>query len=118
MLKQFLIVCFLFLLFTKINAQQVTLPLLNIKSIGTKVIVSWKQDYKKVIATLNIQRSFDSLKNFKTIGEVLSPQSIENGYIDANAPYNKMYYRVFVAFEGGSYEYSNTYSLQHARREL
>ena len=109
MLKQFLIVCFLFLLFTKINAQQVTLPLLNIKSIGTKVIVSWKQDYKKVIATLNIQRSFDSLKNFKTIGEVLSPQSIENGYIDANAPYNKMYYRVFVAFEGGSYEYSNTY---------
>lgn len=109
MIKQFFLVCFLYLLCTKLNAQQVSLPLLNIKSIGSKVIVSWKQDYKKVITTLNIQRSYDSLKNFNTIGEVLSPQSIENGYIDANPQYNRMYYRIFVAFEGGTYEYSKTY---------
>lgn len=100
---------FLFLFCSKTNAQNDTLPLLSLKSVGTRVIVSWKQNYNKVVTTLNIQRSYDSLKNFRTIGEVLSPQSIENGFIDANPPYRKMYYRVFVAFEGGSYAYSKTY---------
>ena len=111
--KQFLLFVFsLFLFCSKTFAQNDTLPLLNIKSVGKRVIVSWKQNYKKVITTLNIQRSYDSLKNFSTIGEVLSPQSIENGFIDANPPYRKMYYRVFVAFDGGSYIYSKTYRAQ------
>ena len=109
MIKKFLFVGLIFLTSSNITAQQLSLPNLTIRSIGTRVIVSWKQDYKKPISNLNIQRSYDSLKNYKTIGEVLSPQSIENGYIDANPPYNKMYYRVFVAFEGGSYAYSNIY---------
>ena len=109
MMKYFSIVFFIFLVNSNAIAQDNLLPKLSVKSIGNRVIVSWKQDFKKVIATLNIQRSFDSAKNFKTIGEVLSPQSIENGYIDANAPYNRMYYRVFVAFDGGSYVYSKTY---------
>ncbi len=108
--KQFFLFIFsLFLFCSKAIAQNDTLPFLNIKSVGTRVIVSWKQNYRKVISTLNIQRSYDSLKNFNTIGEVLSPQSIENGFIDANPPYRKMYYRIFVAFEGGSYAYSKTY---------
>ena len=55
------------------------------------------------VTNINIQRSFDSLKNYTTIGSVLNPQNEENGYSDNNPPYNKMYYRVFVAFEGGSY---------------
>lgn len=105
----FLLTFLLFIFCVNSFAQNDTLPLLNLKSVGTRVIVSWKQNYKKPITTLNIQRSYDSLKNFRTIGEVLSPQSIENGFIDANPPYRKMYYRVFVAFDGGSYEYSKTY---------
>jgi hypothetical protein len=108
MQKLFFLMLF-FMCFGNSYAQNDTLPFLNIKSVGTRVIVSWKQNYKKVIATLNIQRSYDSLKNFRTIGEVLSPQSVENGFIDANPPYRKMYYRIFVAFEGGTYEYSKTY---------
>ena len=109
MMKCFSLAIFIFLVSSKAIAQDNLLPKLSVKSIGNRVIVSWKQDYKKIITTLNIQRSFDSTKNFKTIGEVLSPQSIENGYIDANPPYNRMYYRVFVAFDGGSYVYSKTY---------
>jgi hypothetical protein len=111
MQKLFCLMLFL-ICFGNSYAQNDTLPYLNIKSVGTRVIVSWKQNYKKVISTLNIQRSYDSLKNFRTIGEVLSPQSVENGFIDANPPYRKMYYRVFVAFEGGTYEYSKTYRAQ------
>jgi hypothetical protein len=103
--------CFFFLFFISITinvfAQQKPLPAIMVKNINNKIIVSWVNDYTKPITTLNIQRSYDSLKNYKTAGSVLSPQSRENGYADVNAPYNKMYYRVFVAFEGGTYAYSN-----------
>jgi hypothetical protein len=106
MRKKILFYCFNFLLVTNTIAQQSALPEIAVKNIGNKIIISWLNSYQKPIVTLNIQRSYDSLKNYKTIGEVLSPQSIENGFVDLNPPYNKMYYRVFVAFEGGEYVYS------------
>ncbi len=84
------------------KAQQI-LPGISVKNLSGKIIVSWKNEYKVPLATINIQRSYDSLKNYTTIGSVLNPQNNENGYADANPPYNKMYYRVFIAFEGGSY---------------
>ena len=97
---------FIFVVFTfavaKLYAQQ-PLPFVSAANIHNKIIISWVNTYTKPVNTINIQRSFDSLKNFYTIGSVLSPQSRENGYTDDNPPYNKMYYRVFVSFEGGSY---------------
>jgi hypothetical protein len=103
MIKQ--VSLFILLLFTIniLRAQVQPLPAITVKNINNKIVVSWVNDYLKPITALNIQRSYDSLKNYSTIGSVLSPQSKENGFADANAPYNKMYYRVFVAFEGGSY---------------
>ncbi len=83
-------------------AQEI-LPGITVKNLSGKIIVSWKNEYKQPVTTINIQRSYDSLKNYTTIGSVLNPQNQENGYADANPPYNKMYYRVFIAFEGGSY---------------
>ncbi|MEJ7611854.1 MAG: hypothetical protein WKF88_11815 [Ferruginibacter sp.] len=99
------VICFIFFLgcLSSLSAQQLPLPVISVKNINNKIIVSWVNNYTRPVTTLNIQRSYDSLKNYSTIGGVLSPQSIENGYVDANPPYNKMYYRVFVAFEGGSY---------------
>ena len=85
------------------SSAQDTLPNITIKNLNEQIIVSWKNNYKKPIANINIQRSYDSTKNFYTIGSVLNPQSAENGYADTKPPYKKMYYRVFVAFEGGSY---------------
>ncbi len=108
MIRQVLSYLIFYTLSTSSFAQQKPLPFVAVKNVSNKIIVNWTNEYTKPITALNIQRSFDSLKNFKTIGSVLSPQSIENGYIDANAPYNKMYYRVFIAFEGGLYAYSNT----------
>ena len=87
------------------NAQEV-LPNVTVKESGGKVIISWLNDYKKNVTVISIQRSYDSLRNFTTIGAVLNPQNLENGYLDQNPPYNKMYYRVFIAFDGGAYEYS------------
>lgn len=82
---------------------QATLPDISVTNYGGKIIINWKNTYTLPIANISIQRSYDSLKNYTTIGSVLNPQNIENGYGDNNAPYNKMYYRVFIAFEGGSY---------------
>ena len=103
MIKQFALFILLLFVVNIAFAQTNPLPAITVKNINNKIIVSWVNDYTKPITALNIQRSYDSLKNYSTIGSVLSPQSKENGFADANAPYNKMYYRVFVAFEGGSY---------------
>jgi hypothetical protein len=98
-------ICFLFLLVisTAITQAQEILPGISVRNASGKIIVSWKNEYQQNVTTINIQRSYDSLTNYTTIGSVLNPLNKENGYADLTAPYNKMYYRVFIAFEGGSY---------------
>ena len=103
MMKQFFLLPLFFILSNILFAQEKPLPFIQVKNLNNKIVVSWINDYTKPITALNIQRSYDSLQNYTTIGSVLSPQSRENGFADANFPYNKMYYRVFVSFEGGSY---------------
>ncbi len=87
---------------------QDTLPRISVKKISGKVIISWKNHYGGTISTINIQRSYDSLKTFTTIGSVLNPVSRDNGFVDAKPPYDKMYYRLFIAFEGGSYLFTKS----------
>lgn len=82
----------------KVSAQEI-LPSITVKNFSGKIIISWRNQYPLEIKTLNIQRSFDSLKNFSTIGSVLTPQNAENGFVDQAPPYNKMYYRLFISFE-------------------
>ncbi len=103
MMKPFFLFAVFLIISNLLFAQEKALPFIQVKNLNNKIIVSWINDYTKPITALNIQRSYDSLQNFTTIGSVLSPQSKENGFADINFPYNKMYYRVFVSFEGGSY---------------
>ncbi len=103
MMKPFCLFVFFIVASNILFAQDKPLPFIQVKNLNNKIVVGWINDYNKPITALNIQRSYDSLQNFKTIGSVLSPQSRENGFADVNFPYNKMYYRVFVSFEGGSY---------------
>ncbi len=88
-------------------AQQKTIPTIYVKNVNNKILISWVHNFNVPIVTLNIQRSTDSLKNYKTIGSVLSPQSKENGFADLTSTYNNLYYRVFVAFNNGTYLFSN-----------
>ncbi len=83
---------------------QKVLPSISVKNLNGKIIVSWLNEYQKPIQNILIQRSYDSLKNYSTIGTVLNPQNAENGYPDNAPPYNKMYYRLAITFEGGTYE--------------
>lgn len=88
---------------------QDTLPRISVKNISNQIIVSWKNNYGAKISNINIQRSYDSMKNFVTIGTVLNPLSKENGYVDRKAINPNMFYRVFVAFEGGTYFFSRSH---------
>jgi hypothetical protein len=85
-----------------VHAQKM-LPEISVNNINDKIIISWMHNYRKKISDIFIQRSYDSLKNFTTIGTVLIPENQENGYPDNNPPYNRMYYRVSIIFEGGTY---------------
>ncbi len=91
------------LLFTIESQAQKILPGITVKNFGGKIIVSWQNQFSSPVSNILVQRSYDSLKNYSTIGTVLNPQNKENGYADVNPPYNKMYYRVSVYFEGGTY---------------
>lgn len=88
---------------------QDTLPRISVKNISSQIIISWKNNYGAKISNINIQRSHDSLKTFITIGTVLNPLNKENGYVDKSAPNPHMFYRVFVAFEGGTYFFSHSH---------
>lgn len=90
-----------------LDAQSI-LPSITVKNFSGKIIVSWRNQYPLEVKVINVQRSFDSLKNFSTIGSVLNPQNEENGFVDEAPPYNKMYYRVFISFEGGDYIFSES----------
>jgi hypothetical protein len=103
-MKRYLLIALLPVLFAANNSSaQQTLPSISVTNYNGKIIIDWKNAYALPVANISIQRSYDSLKNYTTIGSVLNPQNQENGYSDAEPPYNKMYYRVFIAFEGGAY---------------
>lgn len=102
---------------SKVFAQD-TLPKISVTLYKGKAIISWKNAYPIQISNINIQRSTDSIKKFVTIGSVLNPMNEENGYVDNKMPEGKIFYRVFVAFEGGNYLFSKSYvpTLDTARR--
>ncbi len=106
MRKTFFLLCCITAIGSSRAHAQDALPQIAVKNISGKIIVSWLNDFTKVPKTINIQRSFDSLRNYTTIGSVLNPENRENGYADVKPPYNNMYYRIFIAFDGGSYFFS------------
>jgi hypothetical protein len=97
------ILIFLFFSFQKIASAQDTLPKITVTQLGKNVLVSWNNPFTNV-TTINIQRSGDSLKNFKTIGSVLNINQGVNGFTDPKEFIPSLqYYRVFISFEGGNY---------------
>ncbi len=107
-LKPLSVTAIILLTFSAACHAQDTLPHISVKYISNKVIVSWHNTYGARISNINIQRSADSLKNFTTIGSVLEPNNKENGFVDSKNASLNLYYRVFVAFEGGRYVFSKS----------
>ncbi|MGV3658007.1 MAG: hypothetical protein ACO1NX_08630 [Chitinophagaceae bacterium] len=84
-------------------AQQDTLPHFSVKNAGgNRVIIGWTNtiaDMKQI----SIQRSHDSLRNYKTILSVADPKAVQNGFVDTQAPNDHMYYRIFYVVGDGMY---------------
>lgn len=100
------ILILLFSLFSFRAFAQDVLPKITVKNLNGKIVVSWLNDMVKPPKVINIQRSFDSLRNFITIGTVINPENRENGYADEHPAYPNLYYRIFLSFEGGNYMFS------------
>ncbi len=107
MISLFRLILILFLFTGYKAAAQKVLPAFDIRNYDGRIVISWKQEYPLPVKTLNIQRSPDSLKHYTTIASLAEPQKKENNYTDYHPPYDSMYYRIFIAFEGGHYSFSN-----------
>ncbi len=87
---------------------QDTLPNFTLKNAGNnRIIVSWTNNYK-MVKQISIQRSNDSLTNYKTILTVPDPKNIENGYVDAKSPNDHMFYRLFIMLDGSMFIFSHS----------
>lgn len=105
-----ILICFIILytfLSNSIFAQD-TLPRLTVTNVSNNVIISWTNPYP-ALTTINIQRSFDSTRYFTTIGSILDVKNKKNGYVDSKPYSTKLFYRVFLAFEGGAYLFTKSY---------
>jgi hypothetical protein len=92
------------LFFSLFASAQDTLPNFSVKDLGkNRIQVSWINPFETVVQ-LNVQRSFDSLRNFRTIFSPQSPGLPQNGFVDTKAPAGiTMYYRIYYVFSGGTY---------------
>jgi hypothetical protein len=102
----FIIFCFLIL--QKISFAQDTLPEISVIQRSNKVLISWTNPFIS-LTTINIQRSYDSLKNFTTIGSVLNVKAKSNGFVDPKEFIPPQYYRLFISFEGGTYIFTKSH---------
>jgi hypothetical protein len=105
MIKQALI---LLLLFTcaLVHAQD-TLPKFSLRNVGNnRIVIGWSNTFETV-KQISIQRSFDSLTNYKTILTVADPTTPQNGYVDTKAINDHMFYRLYILLDKGVYLFSD-----------
>jgi hypothetical protein len=98
----FLMGCFVA---TTVFAQD-TLPRFTVNNVGNnRIIIGWVNGLG-AMRQISIQRSFDSLKNYKTILSVADPNATQNGFADTKAPSDHMYYRLFYVLGNGTYYFT------------
>lgn len=89
-----------------VAVKQDTLPQFSLVNTGNnRVIISWAHNYP-VVKQIAIQRSFDSLTNYKTILNVADPMAVQNGYMDTRAANDHMFYRIYIQLDNGAYLFS------------
>lgn len=87
---------------------QDTLPRFTVVArAANRNVISWTNPFKS-ITQIGIQRSTDSLKNFKTIVTVPDPTVPQNGFADTKAPSSPIFYRLFIALDSGKYLFTNS----------
>ncbi|HEX5655278.1 MAG TPA: hypothetical protein VFX58_19530 [Chitinophagaceae bacterium] len=86
---------------------QDTLPRFSVRNVGNnKIILGWTNTFQ-TIKQISIQRSFDSLQGYRTILTVADPRATLNGYVDAKATNDHMFYRLYIMLDKGVYLFSD-----------
>lgn len=93
---------------------QDTLPNFNIRDLNTKkILINWNNPFGANCLQLAVQRSFDSLKYFKTIYSAQSPELPQNGITEDRMPKDiKVFYRIFFVLPSGQYFFSKSIGLK------
>ena len=107
-MKNFIAAFFLTLVFLNSYSQE-SLPNFNVRILSNeRISISWKNPFTSC-NQIAVQRSYDSLKFFKTIFSPQSPELPQNGFVDNTpAPGMKVYYRIFYVLSGGSYFFTKS----------
>ena len=72
---------------------------------NNRIVISWNNKYK-LTRQISIQRSPDSMNNFKSIISVPDPMNRQNGYLDTKAPNDKMFYRLYILVDGSNFVFT------------
>jgi hypothetical protein len=87
---------------------QDSLPAFSVVNKGNnRIVISWNNNFKQ-LKTISIQRSTDSLSNFKTLITVPDPNNKQNGFLDAKAPNDKMFYRLYILVDGANFIFTRS----------
>ena len=87
---------------------QDTLPKFSLKNVGNdRIVIGWTNNFTTV-KQISIQRSFDSLTGYKTILTVPDPTPQQNGYVDAKAINDHMFYRIYIMLDRGIFLFSES----------
>lgn len=105
-MKRLVLPALLSLLFARTLPAQDTLPKFSLINAGNnRIIIGWVNKLDNV-KQISIQRSFDSLTGYKSILTVADPSSPQNGFLDAKAPNDHMFYRLYIMLDKGMYLFS------------
>lgn len=87
-----------------IGNAQTALPDFKVENIGkNRYRITWNNPHGNNCVQINVQRSYDSLKNFRTIFAPISPELPQNGFVDAEGSSPLAYYRIFYVLDQGAY---------------
>ncbi len=114
-LARALFLCLLILigssLFSSLQAQEMkaALPEFGLQVLGKdRVRISWVNPFGEDLIQVNVQRSYDSLRGWKTVFSTPSPELPENGFIESYYPGVKVYYRIFYMLSSNAYFFTKT----------
>lgn len=98
----------LFILLSLVSFSQDTLPSFSAINKGkNRIVISWYNKYAQV-KQISIQRSTDSLNNFKTLTTVPDPMNRQNGFLDSKAPDERMFYRLYILVDGSNFIFTKS----------
>lgn len=95
----------------KAQAAQPPLPQFDLQILGKdKVRISWVNPFGEDLIQINVQRSYDSVRGYKTVFSSPSPELPQNGFVETYYPGVRVYYRIFYMLSSNAYFFAKAKS--------